>query len=462
MNNPVAGSFRDPAGHVYDIDGRIIRTIAPEAVEDFRQVMAAPCFQSLIDDGWLIDSNILSAEDCPLDLPDKTMAIEHSRIPFISYPYEWSFAALKSAALLHLDLHIRCMDDNITLCDGSAYNIQFIGPRPVFIDLLSLRPYREGEPWAGYRQFCEQFINPLLLGAKLGIAPNAWYRGALEGITAGDLASMLKWQHRLSWNMFWHVFMQASLQNKATAQSGNSVPKIPHVARAGKIAILKQLRKWIASLSLKSSGISTWGDYAHSHSYDSDAESQKRDFVAAAVKDVTPATLLDLGCNVGDYTVLALESGAGRVLGADADHLALERAFSRAQAEDLDFLPLYLDGANPTPSQGWNGVERDSFTTRAKSDMSLSLAVLHHLVIGRNIPLDQAVPWIVSLAPNGVMEFVTKDDPMITRMLALREDIFPDYTQARFEEILSEHATITASQVVLGGNRVLYRFTARA
>lgn len=171
-----------------------------------------------------------------------------------------------------------------------------------------------------------------------------------------------------------------------------------------------------------------------------------------------PSTLLDLGCNVGDYSTLALESGAGRVFGADADHLALERAFSRAQTDNLDFLPIYLDAANPSPGQGWAGTERDDFPARAKSHMSLSLAFLHHVAIGRNIPLDRAVDWILALAPHGVIEFVNKDDPMIKRMLALREDIFPNYSQANFEVILSERARITARMDVLGGRRILYQF----
>ena len=460
-SHAVAGSFRDPAGQVHDVDGRIIRTVSAAAADDLRHVFAAPAYQRLIRDGWLIDSEILSRDACPIAIPQGGMALEHTRIPFVSYPYEWSFGALKAAALLHIDLHLACMDDDITLCDGSAYNVQFVGPRPVFIDLLSLRPYREGEPWAGYGQFCEQFINPLLLYAKLGVAPNAWYRGAMEGIAAADLAAMLKMRHRLSWNMFWHVFLQGRLQNRAIRRSGGETPKVPKVARSGLLVILRQLRKWVAGLTPKSDGASTWGDYRHTHSYDPAAERKKRDFVAAAVQALRPQTLLDLGCNVGDYALLALENGAVRVIGVDADHLALERAFRRSQQEGSDFLPIYLDGANPSPGQGWNGAERDDFTARVNADMSLSLAFLHHLAIRRNIPLDQAVDWITSLAPHGVIEFVTKQDPMISRMLALREDIFTDYSQEKFEAILAEKTNITARLEVLDGHRILYRFAVK-
>ena len=234
------------------------------------------------------------------------------------------------------------------------------------------------------------------------------------------------------------------------------------IARRGKLAILRQLRHWIAGLTLKTTGVSTWSEYSRGHRYDDQSEAQKRDFVATAVTLVQPGALLDLGCNVGDYAVLALENGAARVIGADADHLALERAFSRAQADGLNFLPIYLDAANPSPGQGWNGVEREGFPARARADMSLSLAFLHHLAIGRNIPLVQAVEWILALAPHGVIEFVNKDDPMITRMLSLRQDIFPDYNQTAFEAVLSARSEITARMEILGGHRVLYQFAPKS
>ncbi|MCH8816049.1 MAG: class I SAM-dependent methyltransferase, partial [Chloroflexi bacterium] len=89
---------------------------------------------------------------------------------------------LRRAALHYLDLHLDLLERNFTLSDASAYNIQFRGTRPVFIDVLSIRPYREGEYWTGYRQFCEQFLNPLLLVAVSGIPYQAWFRGNIEGI----------------------------------------------------------------------------------------------------------------------------------------------------------------------------------------------------------------------------------------------------------------------------------------
>jgi len=37
-------------------------------------------------------------------------ALEHERIPFVSYRYEWTFSMLRDAALVHLDLLLAALD----------------------------------------------------------------------------------------------------------------------------------------------------------------------------------------------------------------------------------------------------------------------------------------------------------------------------------------------------------------
>ena len=143
--------------------------------------------------------------------------------------------------------------------------------------------------------------------------------------------------------------------------------------------------------------------------------------------------LFDLGCNTGEYCEVALSSGAKRAVGFDFDQGALERAYARAKDKNLELLPLFLDAANPSPDQGWNMKERPGLTTRCKADAVMALAFEHHLAIARNIPLDQVVDWLVGMAPTGVIEFVHKSDPTVQQLLALREDIFDDYTSEAFE-----------------------------
>ena len=80
---------------------------------------------------------------------DARHTLQHPKLPFMSRPYEWRFTALKHAARLHLDVQIRCLEQNVTLSDASAYNVQFEGPKPIFIGSLPFRHYHEGEFWIG-------------------------------------------------------------------------------------------------------------------------------------------------------------------------------------------------------------------------------------------------------------------------------------------------------------------------
>jgi ribosomal protein L11 methylase PrmA len=166
----------------------------------------------------------------------------------------------------------------------------------------------------------------------------------------------------------------------------------------------------------------------------------------------------DIGCNTGDYSVAALQAGARSAIGFDFDQGALDIAFDRARSERRNFLPLFLDATNPAPDQGWSQAERRGLGARAAADAVLALALIHHMAISKNVPLDQVVSWLTSLAPSGVIEFVPKSDPMVVELLRLRADIFPDYNEEQFVRSLQQRARIVASETVSASGRKLFAF----
>ena len=172
----------------------------------------------------------------------------------------------------------------------------------------------------------------------------------------------------------------------------------------------------------------TWGDYGLLDSYDEAGREAKLRAVQEFSATVKPAKLWDIGCNNGAYTAAALEAGAGYAVGWDADENAVNQAFARAQKENLQLTPLLADLANPSPGQGWGEAERSGFAARADADAVIALALVHHLSIGRNVPLIEVGRWLSELASTGLVEFVPKADPQVQRMLKLRQDIFQDYT----------------------------------
>ncbi|MEX0921636.1 MAG: class I SAM-dependent methyltransferase [Rhodovibrionaceae bacterium] len=441
------GSFRDPSGQIFHRNGRIFRSVSPAAAEDFAALRDSGLLAELTAHGLLIESEEADRALLGDQAGQAALLLEHPRLSFVSYPYEWPFALLQQAALLHLDLQLRALERNFALSDATAYNVQFRAGRPVFIDLLSLRPYREGEFWAGYKQFCEQFVNPLALRSKLGVPHNDWYRGSLEGLTARDLAPLLKLRHKLSFNVFSHIVLQARV---GAASDREDTAKLQALRDKGLSktryrALLQALRSWIAGLKARPVAPGA------ARPQILEAESAVRAFAA----EVNPNQLWALGCGDGALATAALDAGAGEVIGFEADPDLLEAAAARGHGRAL--LPLYLPPANPSPGQGWNGAERKSLAARRSADALLALGAVQELAIGHNIPLAEAVAWLIGLAPRGLVDFAGKEDSEVRRRLLLREDIFPDYQEARFRDLLSQAAEIEAEETLPSG-RTLFRY----
>jgi ribosomal protein L11 methylase PrmA len=449
------GSFRDPSGYVAHYGDRIFRILREDAFSSFEWLKSSGFLAELVRKKWLVPTEVAS-EPAVRNLSQRVL--EHEAISFISYPYEWPFELLKRAALFHLDLHLLALESSFTLIDASAYNVQFMGTKPIFIDPLSLVSYSEGEFWLGQRQFCEQFLNPLLLTSLVKIPFNAWYRGSLEGVSSEHLARALRPKHKLSWRIWSEVLIPVWLQ-----RSARSNPSKAMAAKQRKLPmdafqfILRNLRAWISDMRdpFAKEG-TTWSSYEVENSYLAEEERRKQAFVSDFVGRLRPSIVWDLGCNSGLYSETALRAGAQYVVGFDSDHGALNRAVQRSVRSDLKFLPLLMDACNPTPSQGWNQKERAGLSARNKPDAVLALAIEHHIAIGRNVPLPMLLDWMTGLADRGVVEFVPKDDPTVQRMLSIRQDIFDQYSQAEFESELAKRAAIEKREVVSSSGRTLY------
>jgi len=436
----------------------VLRTVMPSAAKDFEYVESSGLIPALVERGMLIPQTHLSLELLGDAAGDASYLLEHPKLDFISHPYEWPFRALQAAALLQLDLYLAALERDVTLSDATAYNIQFDGVRPVFIDRLSFRRYVDGQFWLGHRQFCEQFLNPLLLRSMFGIPHNAWYRGSPDGIGAAELSALLPLRKKFSWRVFTNVVMQGSLQKTRSSDAHKAVAGKLRFPKTAFVRLLSGLRTWIASLQPADRVPTTWQEYARHNSYrDTEAEA-KRTFVARFVSDSKARTVWDIGCNTGDYSAAALRAGARSAIGFDFDQGALDLAFDRARSEKLAFTPLFLDVTNPAPDQGWGQAERRGLRARAKADAVLALALIHHIAISKNVPLDGVVAWLVDTAPRGVIEFVPKTDPMVVELLRLREDIFPHYDEQHFVKCLEERARIVRSETVSASGRKLFVF----
>lgn len=465
MSRPIAepGSFRDPGGRIYHLGSKILRSVTPAATEAFEYVQRSGIIQDLSSSGQILPFDLVSTDLLRGVESELSYVLETPRLDFISFPYEWCFNALKEAALLHLDIQLATLQRDVTLSDASAYNIQFQGAKPVFIDHLSFIEYVEGDIWRGHAQFCAQFLNPLILGSLVGIPHNAWYRGTQEGIETEDLNRILSWRHKFKWNILSHVVLQAKFQNASAGRrqelnvGGLNEVNLPKKSQE---AMLNSLRSWIRKLEPNGGRKTTWQDYAKSNSYDSEETNRKYSFIREFAAAQKPNILWDFGCNIGNHCIAALESGAKYAVGFDFDHGALNAAFKRSQEKKLPLQVAYLDAANPSPSQGWASQERQGLKDRSNADAIFALAFVHHLAIARNIPFDQLLDWIMDFAPSGVIEFVPKNDPMVKELLMFRPDIFPNYTEEFFLSHIGNRARIVKSEKITSDGRLLVWFDA--
>lgn len=462
------GSFRDPSGYVFSDGERILRALGEKGLAEFSAARDSGLIDAACERGLLIASTPVAMDSLaePLrgargEVP--VALLEHPRIPLVSHPYEWTFPQLRDAAMQHLELHMLALEHDFELSDATAYNMQFDCGMPLHIDVLSLRRYRKGHPWEGYSQFCRQFLFPLLLESERGIPFQPWYRGQIEGIAADLLRRVIPaWRRWSSLNLLLHLEMQARAIGKASSNelSGRAV-RVPEIPKPRYRAMLEGLRDWIAGLRSRRAGAGYWADYAGINSYAQDERERKLAFVNETIQRWGSRHVVDVGGNSGDYSEAALAGGALRAWCLDSDLGALEAAYAKRQRGVSGLLPLVMDWSDPSPAQGWTSRERESLQQRLKPDALLALALVHHIVIGRNVPLAAFVDSLFAVAPRLIVEFVPRQDPMVQGLLRNREDIFADYTQAAFVQAIEQHAVIEARLSLREDGRTLFACSRR-
>jgi ribosomal protein L11 methylase PrmA len=456
-SQPLDSSFRDPSGFVFTRDGILYRQVNRVFQPEFEAVTASGLYDELARDGLMVSHRIIG-----LDLaasPEAAAVLQPDRVGFISYPYEWSFGQLRDAALLTLEIQQRALAKGLTLRDASAYNVQFERGRPVFIDTLSFEPRKEGAPWVGYRQFCEHFLVPLALMSRVDMDLGSLLRTHLEGVPLELGARLLGRRSWLRPGLLFHVQLHAMAQRRYKDRPPEPGVAQRPISAQTVLGLTQSLRSVVEGLTWDPGG-TEWSDYAGDNNYTAEAAGSKRELVAGMLRGRGARTVWDLGANTGEYSRAAL-TVAEHVVAFDLDPAAVERNYRRVRAEgETAILPLRMDLTNPSPALGWAHRERLSLEQRGPADALLALALVHHLAIGHNLPLERVADFLARLGGTLVIEFVPKSDSQVQRMLRSRPDIFPSYTREGFEAAFRSSFHIDAVTPVTGSERLMYLMTA--
>jgi hypothetical protein len=450
-NPVVASSFRDPSGFLFWQDGSLYRQVNASYQDNYDHLMDSGLYESLANAGLLIPHKEVNVTPPRPEFAYKV--IEPQLVPFVSYPYEWCFSQLKDAALVLLKIQKICFDFGMSLKDCSAYNVQFTAGRPVLIDTLSFEKYRDGSPWVAYRQFCQHFLAPLALMSYKDIRLNQLLRIYIDGVPMDLASSLLPFRTRLRFSLLSHIHLHAKSQKRfARRTAGTSGYKMGRLSFRG---IVESLESATKQLEWHPHG-TEWADYYEDTNYSQEAFDHKKQTVAEFLDQIKPASVWDLGANIGEFTSIASKRGIFTV-SIDIDPAAVEKNYlAWVRGKENNILPLLLDLTNPSPSIGWENQERMSLAERGPADVVMALALIHHLAISNNVPLGRIASFLSRICNWLIIEFVPKCDSQVQRLLATRDDIFTDYTQAAFEREFGEYFVMEDSVIIKGSERVLY------
>ena len=468
-------SFRDPAGALFAADGRIFRIVTPAGMADLSAFLASAPAAQWTGSGAVVRSTVL-ADGAYRDVLARPgvgelyqgiggeAILEHERIPFPSFPYEWPAEMLHAAAALTLELSLSLAPEGFGLKDATPYNVLFRGPTPVFIDVLSFERRDAGDPtWLPAAQFIRTFLLPLLAHRRFGLPLDQVLLTRRDGLEPEEVYRWLGRVERLRAPYLSLISMPVWLGKRKAAQSESLYQKKslkdPEQARFILTTMLKGMRRKLNRLAPPAGQSSTWTGYmASNNNYTASHFEAKQKFVAECLREFAPRKVLDVGCNTGHFSFQAARAGA-QVVAIDYDPTVAGAVWRTAAAEKLDVLPLAVNLTRPTPGVGWNNREWPSFLDRAEGafDAVLMLAVVHHMLVTERVPLDQIVDLAARLTTDLlVVEFVSPEDSMFRHLARGRDELYRGLDAPAFERSFRRRFEIVRSQHLEGTTRWLY------
>jgi hypothetical protein len=449
-------SYKDPAGFIFLHEGRVLRQVNQCYAREYNQLMGTGLYQLLTERQWMIPHTEI--EEQFSDSPEHFKTLFPQQLPFTSYAYEWSFDMLKDAALLTLNINRLAIEHGMILKDATPYNIQFLGGRPILIDTLSFANYDESKPWIAYRQFCEMFLFPLYFGHYLKSDINKILSSYIDGIPVELTAKLLPLRSNFSMGVWLHVHLQNSVKKKITAD--NTTAKFDQTKL---LHLLQHLQSSIQSFRSTRSTPSAWSNYYKetilSTTYLEAKEKLFRNFTSG----LDFKTVLDLGANDGHFSYLMAEENK-QVIAVDFDSQCINQLYKTVKKDNIpNLLPLNVDLANPSPAIGFNNAERQPFLQRAKSQMVMALALIHHLFFTKNINLNLIAGCLNELSQAYLLvEFIPVEDEKVKKLVEHKTHSQHHYNEQHFEHTFEGYFEILRKQVIGGSNRTLYLMKKKA
>jgi hypothetical protein len=450
--NRHASSFRDPSGNIFVQDGVLLRGVNPVYFEEYQSLTDSGFYKRLIDNKLLIPHQEVARDA-------GSITIKPEKIPFFSYPYEWSFSQYKHAALHTLKLQKYCLQNGYTLKDATAFNVTFHKGAPVFVDSLSFAIYNEGEPWRAYKQFVMHFLAPLVLAKYYGNDMLKLLMQHIDGISLQKTAKLLPWSARFSPIIYTNIFLAARFDAKYSSDNKGADKKVL-ISKQSQLKIIDSLYNYIKDLSLNEN--TQWKDYNSFTNYDKEAFEFKKQLVSKWHNSIGASKVVDFGGNDGTFSRV-LKNDATEILVTDIDPNAVNQNYEQVlKNKEQTLLPLVSDLLNPSPGIGFNNKERQPLQQRIKEnnyDLSLALALIHHISLTGNVPFEMSAQMFASLTPYLIIEFPDREDSWVSFLLQSKREFaghFDYYNKQNFEKAYFELYEIIEQQAIPNTHRTMY------
>jgi SAM-dependent methyltransferase len=469
-----SASFRDPSGRIYLHSGRVLRVLNQEGGGNLDALLGSAAAARRMERGQLVRTRRIDGEEKSALLRELGMdpaagldLVEHERIAFPVYPYEFTPEMLYEAGLLTVELALALLEEGLGLKDATPYNVLFRGAQPVFVDALSVERRDPLDPvWLPYAQWVRTFLLPLAANKYFGMSLQGIFTTRRDGLEPEELYRMAGLLRRLRPGFFSLVTLPALLGRRKAAQEEELYRERreadPAKARFVLQWLLRRARRDLQRLAPRTRS-SNWSQYYETLSYSDQGFRAKREFLERVLGEARPRRVLDLGCNTGMFSALAARGGAA-VVAADCDPVVVGEVYRTAQSEPLDITPLVLNLGRPSPALGWRNSEQPSFLERARGgfDMVFMLALIHHLMVSERVPLEEVVDLAAELTTGQlIIEYVAREDAMFRRLCRGRQHLHADFTREAFTAACRRRFEIVESTELPGGTRALYRLRKR-
>ena len=445
-------SYRDTAARVVKKASVYYRYIFHEYKAEYDHLMQSGLYEELIQKDLLIEHQEIQIDT---DDPKVYKLLYPTQIPFQSFPFEWSYTQWRKAILGYLRINHLALKYGMILKDATPYNFYLTGGKAVMFDTSSFMFFKKNEKWIAYRQFCEEFLSPIVLMHYNGGGWSKLTMANLRGMPLSFVSKQLPIKSWFNLTTLLHIHLHSKY-------SGNNKPDEGSTKKKNGFTLekMKSLQKMIFSALSKWEKPHQFANHWSTY-YENDIESKeylkdKETTIRKWLEVIKPKSVLDLGANTGKFSFIAAEY-AERVISLEGDEKCVDEIVEKISIKNSNVFTLIGNVAEPSPTIGYLNSGTESIYKRGRSDVVLGLALVHHLHISNRLSFPQIVEVFALLSTSySIIEFIPITDNKVQILIKNKKIDLNKYNQDAFTKALKVWFEIKKIVELSKSKRVLY------